>query len=115
MRWERVVSAPGLLTERLVVTNHRRRQVRLTLDLRLAADFVPMLAIRGLVPRGERPPAQAEAGGADLTFSARGRDGVVRKTIVEFGEEPAAGRAGAGRVRVRCASRSAWPRAPRTS
>ena len=88
VRWERVVAAPGSLTERLVVSNHRREQVRLQLDLRLAADFEPMLAIRGLVARGGRPPARVEADGAGLSFWARGRDGVVRKTAVEFGEEP---------------------------
>ncbi len=89
VRWERSVAAPGLLTERLAVANHRGERVRLRLDLRLAADFEPMLAARGLVPRGAGSPARVEVDRAGLSFRIRGRDAVVRTTAVEFGEQPA--------------------------
>ena len=96
LRWERLVSAPALLRERLQLRNHRSRPVQLRFELLLAADFEPMLAVRGLVPARERPPAQVELDGTVLRFSARGRDDVVRTCAIELSAEPR-GRAVAGR------------------
>jgi glycogen debranching enzyme len=88
LRCERVLSAPGLLRERLEVRNHHLQPVRLRLELVLAADFAPMLAVRGLVAAGERPPVHAQLEGTALLFRARGRDGVARTSAIELSEAP---------------------------
>ncbi|MEA2333186.1 MAG: hypothetical protein QOH58_3324 [Thermoleophilaceae bacterium] len=89
LRCDREVSAPAFLEERLALRSHHDADIRVELELRLGADFEPMLAIRGLVERPRRPPAHVELDGRVLSFSARGRDGVVRTTAVELSEEPA--------------------------
>ena len=50
--------------------------IQLPLELRLGADFQPMLELRGIVPKHERPPPDAGPDG----FSLVGRDGVRRAT-----------------------------------
>jgi glycogen debranching enzyme len=105
LRCERVLSAPALLRERLELRNHHLDPVRLRLELVLAADFAPMLAVRGLVAGGERPRVQAELDGTALLFTARGRDGVLRTSAIELGAAPAEAELvpgdGAGRATLR--------------
>jgi glycogen debranching enzyme len=89
LRCERVLSAPALLRERLELRNHHLHPVRLQIQLVLAADFAPMLAVRGLVAAGERPRVDVELERTTLLFTARGRDGVLRTSAIELGSAPA--------------------------
>jgi glycogen debranching enzyme len=88
LRLEREVSARGLLCERISVANHRNEPLALELELRLGADFEPMLALRGIVERTARPQIEAELAGTELRFSVRGRDDVTRTTAVQPSTAP---------------------------
>ncbi len=88
-RCERTVGGSGRLRQVLTLRNHQRADTRLALELVLAADFEPMLAVRGLVERAERPPVGARLDGAVLSFAALGRDGVERRTEITLGAAPA--------------------------
>jgi glycogen debranching enzyme len=89
VRIDRSLEAPAHLRERIVVRSHRDEELRVVLELRLAADFAPMLAVRGLVPPVERRPELSVDGGV-IRFALRGRDGVLRATTVEASGRPAA-------------------------
>ena len=88
LRLERAVEAQGL-RERVLVRSHRQTDLRVRLELRLGADFEPMLAVRGLVGRPERPAVEADLDQRELRFSSRGRDTVLRTTSIELSERPA--------------------------
>jgi hypothetical protein len=85
IRVVREVQARGALRERITVESHGREPVAARLELRLGADFLPMLELRGLVPRRDRP---VEAQGA--SFASQGRDGVRRATTVRATPAPRA-------------------------
>jgi glycogen debranching enzyme len=90
LRIERsLADEPGRLVERILVRNHHPGNVSVTLDLSLGADFEPMLAVRGLVERPERPAVEAAVDGRTMRWWAHGRDGVVRTTSVELSDPPA--------------------------
>jgi glycogen debranching enzyme len=78
LRVERTVDAAGALRQRIAVRSYHRQPIQLPLELRLGADFQPMLELRGIVPKHERPPPDAGPDG----FSLVGRDGVRRATRV---------------------------------
>jgi glycogen debranching enzyme len=84
IRIERRVEAEGALRQRICVQSYRREPVRVPLELRLGADFEPMLELRGIVERHERPAPEAGPSG----FSAVGRDGVRRTTAIRATPEP---------------------------
>ena len=84
LRLESTVRAEGALRQRIAVSSYHRQPIRLSLELRLGADFLPMLELRGVVPRHERPPPEAGPDG----FSLVGRDGVRRATRVRATPEP---------------------------
>jgi glycogen debranching enzyme len=84
IRVERRVRADGELRQRIVVRSYHRQPIELPLELKLDADFEPMLELRGIVPRHERPARAAGVEG----FSAVGRDGVRRTTSVRATPEP---------------------------
>ena len=84
VRVERRVEAAGALHERISVRSYHREPLRLPLELRLRADFEPMLAVRGIVDRVKRPPPENGPEG----FSTTGRDGVARATTIEVSPEP---------------------------
>jgi glycogen debranching enzyme len=83
IRIERRAEAGGMLRQRIAVRSYHRGRLRLPLELRLGADFLPMLELRGIVPRHERT-TDADSGG----FSTVGRDGVRRTTTVRASPEP---------------------------
>ena len=98
LRVERILDdEPGRLVESLSLRSHDPGGRRLELELSLGADFEPMLAVRGLVERPERPPVEAALDGRTLRWSTTGRDGVVRTTTIELSEPPAS--AGGGVLR----------------
>ncbi len=84
IRIERRAGADGSLRETIGVTSYRREPLAVPLEVWLAADFLPMLELRGVAPRHERP---APAGGP-TAFSLVGRDGVRRTTEVHASPEP---------------------------
>jgi hypothetical protein len=87
VRLDRRFAEPANMRERLVLSSHHREDLRLDLELRIAADFAPMLAIRGLVPSKARP-VEPEVDGDSLVFAVMGRDGILRSTRVESGVAP---------------------------
>jgi glycogen debranching enzyme len=84
VRLVRHVDPGGVLRERITVRSHQRAALRLPLALRLDADFEPMLVLRGLVPRLDRPEPVWDGEG----FSVLGRDGVRRRTAVSVSPPP---------------------------
>jgi glycogen debranching enzyme len=84
IRIERRAEADGALRQRIAVRSYHRGRIRLPLELRLGADFVPMLELRGIVPRHERDPDQLGVDG----FSIVGRDGVRRTTALHASPAP---------------------------
>jgi glycogen debranching enzyme len=84
IRVERRAEGEGALRQRISVRSYHRHPVTLPLELHLGADFLPMLELRGIVPRHERPAPEFGAAG----FSTVGRDGVRRTTAVRATPEP---------------------------
>jgi len=84
LRVERTADAEGALRERISVWSYHRAPLRLPLELRLGADFQPMLELRGIVPPHERPPPESGPDG----FTTVGRDGVRRTTAIRATPTP---------------------------
>ena len=95
--------------ETLLVHSYDREPLELDVDLQLAADFEPMLAIRGIVSAGPRRPAEIVHSERGVRFSLLGRDEMHRATTVRADRpcEPgdAAGRAALRSSRCRPARR----------
>jgi glycogen debranching enzyme len=72
---------PGAMIERITVHSHARDPVELELELRLDADFRPMLEVRGLA-RARRREVRRHVDGSTLRFAATGLDGTERSTSV---------------------------------
>lgn len=88
VRVERTLTSASELEERILVRSHHHAQVELNLELTLAADFEPMLALRGIVPRVARPPVERELDGRILRLSTIGRDCVTRAATIAFDRAP---------------------------
>jgi glycogen debranching enzyme len=84
LRVERTVEAAGAMRQRIAIRSYHRHAVQLPLELRLGADFEPMLELRGIVPKHERPPPEAGPEG----FSLVGRDRVRRTTAIHTSPAP---------------------------
>jgi glycogen debranching enzyme len=78
----------AVMQERIHVHLYGRSAVELDLELALAADFQPMLALRGLVEAGPRA-VRLEALETGFRFAARCPDGVLRATTVTADPVPA--------------------------
>ena len=101
LRVERLLAdEPGRLVEGIILRSHEPDELSLELELSLGADFEPMLAVRGLVERRERPPVETAFDGRTLRWSATGRDGVVRTTTVEPSDPPASAARGVLRFEI---------------
>jgi len=72
---------PDALDERLLLRSHHHEAVELDVELRLDADFVPMLELRGFVDRRPREVRRV-ADGSTLRLSCVGTDGWTRTTTV---------------------------------
>jgi glycogen debranching enzyme len=72
---------PASMLEQISLRSHARDPVGFELELRLDADFSPMLEVRGLVQPTARE-VQREARGNNIRFAATGIDRVVRSTTV---------------------------------
>jgi glycogen debranching enzyme len=80
IRVERRMLAEGML-ERITLRSDARERVQLDLELRLDADFRPMLEVRELVAPSARPVRRV-ARGDSLRFEATGLDGRERSTTI---------------------------------
>jgi glycogen debranching enzyme len=80
LRVERRMLSNGML-ERVTVRSHAGDPVALELELRLDADFRPMLEVRGLAEPAARD-VRRKARGDTLRFAAIGLDGRERSTTV---------------------------------
>ena len=95
VRLERRISGAAEVEETLHVRSYDREPLYLDVDLQLAADFEPMLAIRGIVEAGRGTDVRTEPLDNGVRFATRGRDGLHRATTVtadrtcERGESPA--------------------------
>jgi glycogen debranching enzyme len=84
LRLERTVDAVGVLRERITARSYHRAPLRITIELRLGADFEALLAVRGIVPRRARAEVDASRDG----FMVVGRDGVSRTTALRMAPPP---------------------------
>jgi glycogen debranching enzyme len=96
IRLDRRLLDDSTLQERIHVHLYGREPVELDLELALAADFRPMLVLRGMA-RLPAPQVGVERTDGGVRFSARGGDGVVRSTTVTA--DPAPDDADSGRLR----------------
>ena len=87
LRLERRVVDEGELEETLLVRSYGREPLELELGLRLAADFEPMLAIRGIVEAGRGAAVTVERLERGVRFSVRGRDARHRATTIAADRE----------------------------
>jgi glycogen debranching enzyme len=88
IRLDRVLVDEATMCERVHVHLYGRDEIAIEVELALAADFVPMLMLRGM--------AGSRRAGVELTrvdggvrFAARGSDGVLRATTVTADPPPA--------------------------
>jgi glycogen debranching enzyme len=84
LRVERTVEAAGAMRQRIAIRSYHRHAIQLPLEVRVGADFQPMLELRGIVPRHERPTPEAGPEG----FSLMGRDRVRRTTAIHTSPAP---------------------------
>ena len=81
LRSERRLGRPDTVAERLEVRSYHPEPVELEVALELRSDFLPMLAVRGIVAAdGPSPEVAAVPGG--VRFTAQGRDGHTRALTV---------------------------------
>jgi glycogen debranching enzyme len=81
IRFERCLAERGV-EESILVHSYDREPLELELDLLLAADFEPMLAIRGIVQAGQAGEVSVAPVERGLRFATVGRDGRHRATTV---------------------------------
>src|SRR5256714_9283074 len=78
----------GRLFERLRVKNYNPRPVSVDVEFSFGADFADIFEVRGMAretPGHFEPPT---ADGRVATFSYLGRDGIRRRTRIEFSSDP---------------------------
>jgi glycogen debranching enzyme len=98
LRLERRLLDDSTLQEQIHIHLYGREPIELDIDLALAADFRPMLALRGMAGLSA-PEVRIDAADGGVRFSARGADRVLRTTTVTA--VPAPEHAGAGRLRFK--------------
>ena len=87
LRFQRRLGDGDHVDELLEVRSYDREPVSLEVRLDLRADFMPMLAVRGIVDPGDEPPEVMPVDGG-LRFVLLGRDGVHRATTVTADPAP---------------------------
>ncbi len=78
LRLERGIAGPQTMREVVTVRSYHHERLQLPLELRFAADFEQMMAIRGVVEPGEPLTPRVEASGGRVRIEVEGRDGVLR-------------------------------------
>ncbi|HEX9122744.1 MAG TPA: amylo-alpha-1,6-glucosidase [Actinomycetota bacterium] len=84
----RIRAINGRLFERVRVKNYNAHPVTLDLEFALGADFADIFEVRGMVHDGRPRPDPPEATDQTIEFVWTGRDGVQRRTHVEFAQTP---------------------------
>src|SRR5215210_5896760 len=88
VRVDRSLAEPRRLRERIHVHQYGRERLEIEVEVMLDADFVAMLALRGMAPDTVAPEVEVEPVAGGLRFAARGGDGVWRATTVTAVPEP---------------------------
>jgi glycogen debranching enzyme len=88
----------GACYQQLRVQNHGLEPITTRLWLHFAADFADIYEVRGLKRKARGKDLRAEVGRDVVVLGYRGRDDVVRRTLLEFAPAPA--RLSAGRARL---------------
>ncbi|MET0771010.1 MAG: glycogen debranching N-terminal domain-containing protein [Solirubrobacteraceae bacterium] len=94
LRLERRIVSGDEIEETLLVHSYDREPLYLDLDLLLAADFEPMLAIRGILATGKGEPVAVQRLERGVRVAQHGRDGlhpaltVTADRAVEQGNAP---------------------------
>ena len=88
VRVERSFDGSHAMRDRITVRSHHLADLRLPVELTLAADFAPMLEVRGVVGDGTRAAVEPRVEGEGLLIQGRGRDGVLRSTSVSVSPAP---------------------------
>jgi glycogen debranching enzyme len=78
----------GVCYQQLRVTNHGLDLVETTLLLHFAADYADIYEVRGMKRPARGEDLRPEVGEGRVTLGYRGRDGVVRRTLLEFTPAP---------------------------
>ncbi|MFN2467650.1 MAG: glycogen debranching N-terminal domain-containing protein, partial [Gaiellaceae bacterium] len=94
IRLDRRFDPPHAMRELVTVRSHHRAPVRVALGLRLAADFEPMLAIRGIVGGSRRLSPPVRLDGECILIEAKGRDDVLRSTTIAASPAPESAQGG---------------------
>jgi glycogen debranching enzyme len=88
LRLDRSLAEERRLRERIHVHQYGRARLELDVVVELDADFVAMLALRGMAPGAVAPEIEVEPVRGGLRFVARGGDAVWRATTVTAVPEP---------------------------
>ncbi|HEY3263817.1 MAG TPA: amylo-alpha-1,6-glucosidase [Actinomycetota bacterium] len=84
----RIRAVNGRLFERVRVKNYNASAVELALEFSFGADYADIFEVRGMADESRTPPDAPSIDGSRITFSALGRDGARRSTVIEFTSEP---------------------------
>jgi glycogen debranching enzyme len=84
----RIRAVNGRLFERVRVKNYNAHAVELDLEFSFGADFADIFEVRGMADETRPRPDPPSLEGRCLTFSALGRDGLRRSTVIEFTATP---------------------------
>jgi glycogen debranching enzyme len=87
IRLDRVLVDESTMSERVHVHLYGRDEIAIEVEVALAADFVPMLMLRGMAGGGRAGVEVSRVDGG-VRFSARGSDGVLRATTVTADPAP---------------------------
>ena len=90
IRLERGVDALGGMSERITLHSYALEPLDVEVELEIDADFAPMLAVRGIVPRSDTELVRTTSPHG-VRMERRGVDGAVRSTTVTCSPDPADG------------------------
>src|SRR5262249_18447670 len=90
----------GVFYQQLRIKNHGLAAVVTSVLLRFAADYADIYEVRGMKRSARGQDLPAEVRGGRVTLGYRGRDGVVRRTLLEFAPTPALLTASAARLHL---------------
>src|SRR5262245_30456805 len=88
----------GVCYQQLCVKNHALEPVETTLSWHFEADFADIYEVRGMKRKARGQDLAPEAADDRVVLAYRGRDGVVRRTLLRFEPRPAVLTASAARL-----------------
>jgi glycogen debranching enzyme len=84
----RIRAVNDRLFERVRVKNYNATPVELALEFSFGADYADIFEVRGMSDESRPRPEAPSVDERCITFSALGRDGVRRSTVIEFSSAP---------------------------